>query len=483
MTEADKTMKTKPTVIVIGAGPAGLAAAQQLAEAGHRVSLFEADNTVGGLARSFSLWGQRVDCGPHRFFSSDSMVNDYFTRMVGQDYTLVNRLTRIYYGNKFFLYPLQAANALGNLPLRTVVEILLSYAGQRLAPLKEPRTFEEWVVNRFGRKLFEIFFKNYSEKLWGIPCAKIDADWAAQRIKRLSLWEAVKGALGGKAGQRHKTLLEQFAYPKGGSGMLYERIAQEFCQAGGQLHLQSPVRGIVQDEKGKVRGVELANGTRQLADVLVSTMPLTTMVKGLQGCPSEVRAACERLTYRNTILVYVEVEARDLFPDNWIYVHSPDVRHGRITNFRNWCPSLTGDKASTILCVEYWCFDHDEIWQRDEAWMGRLAIDELRKIKVLRPEHRTANTFMLHLPRCYPVYETGYQRDVLRIKGYLDGIPNLLAIGRYGAFKYNNQDHSLLMGLLAARQISGGQDQQLWEINTDSEYQEHSEVRYGKEGG
>jgi protoporphyrinogen oxidase len=465
-------------IIVIGAGPAGLTAAHKLVESGHEVKLFESGKEVGGLARSFELWGQRVDCGPHRFFSSDKIVNDYFKAIIGEDYTLVNRLTRIFYRNKFFFYPLQAMNALGNLPVTTVAKILLSYAKQRAMPIKDPQTFEEWVTDRFGKELFSIFFKNYSEKLWGIPCSKIDADWAAQRIKKLSLWEAVKSSVFGNKGNKHKTLVDQFAFPKGGTGMLYERIGEEFVKAGGHLFLNSPVKGVLQDENGKATGIELVNGEKHMADQVISTMPLTLMVKGLAHSPAEVKAACDKLYYRNTILVYVEVDATDLFPDNWIYVHSPEVVHGRITNFRNWCPSLYGDKKTTILCLEYWCFDTDDIWKKDEASMGKMAEEELRTMKLIKPTDKILNSYLLHIPKCYPVYETGYMKNLTPVQQYLDSIEGLMVIGRYGAFKYNNQDHSILMGLLAARQINSGKDQHLWSINTDSEYQEQGEVEY-----
>jgi protoporphyrinogen oxidase len=465
-------------IIVIGAGPAGLTAAHQLAKAGCDVTLFEAGNDVGGLARSFDLWGQRVDCGPHRFFSSDKIVNDFFAEIVQSDYTLVNRLTRIYYRNKFFYYPLQPFNALSNLPITTVFGILFSYAKQRLTPIANPQTFEEWVINRFGKKLFGIFFKNYSEKLWGIPCSKIDADWAAQRIKKLSLWEAVKGALIGNKGNKHKTLVDQFAYPKNGTGMLYESMAEQYKNYGGKLYLNAAVKKIIQDENGEVRGVELQNGETHLADKVISTMPLTNMVKGLQYASALVKQASEKLYFRNTILVYVEIDNANLFPDNWIYVHSPEVLHGRITNFRNWCPSLYRDKKTSILCLEYWCFEHDEIWKSSEVEMGKLAEVELRKLNLISAKDKVLNTHLLHIPKCYPVYETGYAKHVDVVKNYLETIPNLLVIGRYGAFKYNNQDHSILMGLLAAKQIVLGNNQHLWNINTDDEYQEQGNVEY-----
>jgi protoporphyrinogen oxidase len=470
-------------ILIIGAGPAGLSAAYKLAEAGAEVEVFEAGPHVGGLARSFDLWGQRVDCGPHRFFSQDKIVNDFFKEVVKDDYVMVNRLTRIYYNNRFFYYPLKVFNVLSNLNLYTVAHILLSYFHQRINPIKNPKTFEEWVVNKFGHKLFSIFFKNYSEKLWGIPCSKIDADWAAQRIKKLSLWEAVKGALVGDKSQKHKTLVDQFAFPKRGTGTIYEKMAAYIESKGGKVHRNTPVKRIIRDENGKAAGIELAGpspleeGFRERAgDVVVSTMPLTLMVKGLANVSSDVQFACDQLYYRNTILVYLEIDAINLFPDNWIYVHSPEVKHGRITNFRNWSPDLCGDKNTTILCLEYWCFENDGIWKADDKHLSDIASEEIRKIKLLPAETKILNTFVMKLPRCYPVYETGYGKHLSVIQEYVNSIPDLLAIGRYGAFKYNNQDHSILMGLLAAREILTGKNQNLWSINTDSEYQEKAEV-------
>ncbi|MBI4944822.1 MAG: FAD-dependent oxidoreductase [Bacteroidetes bacterium] len=463
-------------VIIIGAGPAGLSCAYKLAEAGCQVEVFEASPHVGGLARSFDLWGQRVDCGPHRFFSQDKIVNDFFKEVVGNDYTMIDRLTRIYYNNKYFFYPLKPLNAFANLGPFTVLQVLVSYFFQRLTPIKDPKTFEEWIVNRFGKKLFGIFFKNYTEKLWGIPCSKIDADWAAQRIKKLSLWEAVKNAFFGDKGKKHKTLVDQFAYPKGGTGMIYEKMKNFVKSKGGKVHQNAAVKKILKNENGNVNGIELSNGEKVFSEFVVSTMPLTLMVKGLDNVPKEVIAACDKLYYRNTILVYLEIDSTTLFPDNWIYVHDPKVQHGRITNFRNWGISLYGDKKTTILCLEYWCFEKDEVWTIDDKHLSELAKTEVKKIKLVPQDAVILNSFVMRLSRCYPVYEIGYEKHLEIIQEYVNSIPNILAIGRYGAFKYNNQDHSILMGLLAAREIITGKKQNLWDINTDTEYQETQEV-------
>ncbi len=463
------------SILIIGAGPAGLTAAYKLAQAGYRVSVYEAGAHVGGLARSFALWGQTVDCGPHRFFSNDKIVNDFFKEVVKDDFVNVERLTRIYYNNHFFYYPLKVSNVLLNIGPVGIFQILWSYALTRINPIKNPQTFEDWVIDRFGKKLYSIFFKNYSEKLWGIPCAKIDADWAAQRIKKFSLVEAVKTALFGNKGNKHKTLVDQFAYPKHGTGSIYTKMKAFIEQNGGAIHLNTPVKRILANEE-KAYAIELNTGEVIHADEIISTMPLTLMVKGLPAVPQPVVEACNKLYYRNTILVYIEVADSNLFPDNWVYVHSPEVIHGRITNFRNWSPQLYGDRTTTILCLEYWCFDNDEIWSKGQDYFGKLAEQEVKKIKLVKPETKILNSEVIKLPHCYPVYETGYMQHVKIIQQYLETVSNLRAIGRYGSFKYNNQDHSILMGLLAAREIIKGSNEDLWAINTDSEYQEKGEA-------
>ncbi|MCX6287335.1 MAG: FAD-dependent oxidoreductase [Bacteroidetes bacterium] len=464
-------------VLIIGAGPAGLSCGYELTKAGIDVEVYEASPFVGGMARSFDLWGQRVDMGPHRFFSKEQHINEFFTTLVKDDYTLVNRLTRIYYRNRFFHYPIKLFNVLRNLPPTTILLILWEYLRIKLFPYKNPTTFEEWVSNRFGRKLFEIFFKHYSEKLWGIPCSKIDADWAAQRIKSLSLWEAVISAIFGNKGDKHKTLLDQFAYPNNGTGILYERAAEYITAHGGKVNLQMPVKKVIQDASGKVTGIELKDGSIVTADRVVSTMPLTIMVKGLKDVPADVISAAEKLYFRNTILAYLEVDSMELFSDNWIYVHSPEVKHGRITNFRNWSKELNRDKKTTILCMEFWAFDNDPIWKEQDETIAELAKKEIHIMKLVPLQTKILNSYILRVPRCYPVYETGYQVNLKKVENYLDTVENLIPIGRYGAFKYNNQDHSILMGILAADKITQGLDIDLWKINTDVEYQEDARIK------
>ncbi|MBK8808080.1 MAG: FAD-dependent oxidoreductase [Bacteroidales bacterium] len=460
-------------IIIIGAGPAGLSCAFHLAKHGHNVEVYEASNLIGGMARSFDLWNQRVDLGPHRFFSKQKEVNDFFIELIKDDYTLVKRQTRIFYNNRYFDYPLKLGNVLKNLPFVTVIGILWHYFLQRLKPIKEPKNFEEWVTNRFGKKLFELFFKNYTEKLWGIKCSQIDADWAAQRIKNLSLFEAVKTAIVGNRGNKHKTLIDEFAYPNHGTGTIYERAVDYIHANGGNVFLNKPIKRVLLDENNTTaKGIELIDGTICYADSVVSTMPLTLLVKGLQAVPDAVSDAISKLYFRNTILVYLEINQEFLFTDNWLYIHSPNVKHGRVTNFRNWSPHLNKDQKSTILCMEFWCFENDEIWNGDENNISKTAQEEIYKINLIPPSAQILNTKIIKIPKCYPVYETGYQSNLNEIVTYLKTIKSLYPIGRYGAFKYNNQDHSILMGILAANNIMGKTETDLWLINTDTEYHE-----------
>ena len=465
----------KAAVGIVGGGPAGMTAAYELVKAGCDVEVFEASSAVGGMAKSIDLWGRTVDLGPHRFFSHDSRVNRLWLEVVGRDYEMIDRLTRILYKGKFYHYPLRPFNALGNLGLREAALCLASYAREGIAPTRmgDPPSFEEWVVRRFGRRLFGIFFKTYSEKLWGIPCSDLDADFAAQRIKKFSLLEAMKSAIGVGA-VRHKTLADQFAYPRGGSGAVYQRMAASCEARGGRVHLNTPVRRVV-CEGARAVGVELACGRRVTFDHVISSMPITDLIAEMADVPAAVSAACGQLRFRNTILVYLRMPRRDLFPDHWLYVHAAELTTGRITNFRNWTsrdPSACGE---TILALEYWCYSDDPIWiETDEALID-LARDEVSRAGLDGGEGAVEGR-VVRIPNAYPVYAKGYRAPLAVVTAHLKAIQGLSVIGRYGAFKYNNQDHSILMGMLAAQNIHEGARNDLWAINTDYEYQESSRI-------
>jgi protoporphyrinogen oxidase len=460
------------TVGVVGAGPAGLTAAYLLGKKGFAVDVFEADSTVGGMCRTIELWNSKVDIGPHRFFSNDKRVNELWLEVVGSDYEMVNRLTRIFYKGKYFDYPLKPVNAFVNLGPAETARCLLSYAQQRFTPNGHSEDFESWVVKRFGYRLYNIFFKTYSEKLWGIPCTELDVDFAAQRIKKLSLYEAVKNAFFGGGG--HKTLVDEFAYPLGGTGMVYQKMADRIKAANGRVYTSSPIKKITV-ENGKATGLVLASGERKTYDHVVSTMPMTHLVRTMDNVPAEVREKVDRLKFRNTIIVYLHVEGGNLFPDNWLYVHSSTLRTGRITNFRNWVPQICGTD-NTILALEFWANTDEELWTFDDARMIDLAVKDIRNTGLIG-NNTILDGAVYRVPRCYPVYGKGYKENLQTIQPWLDEIENLHPIGRYGSFKYNNQDHSILMGILASENISGGHSHNLWEVNTDYEsYQEATRI-------
>lgn len=454
---------------IIGAGPAGLAAAYELTKQGVSVDVFEGGRSLGGMAGSFALWGQIVDFGPHRFFSTDGRVNAVWREVMGDDYDMIDRLTRIYYNNTFFDYPLKALDALKGLGFPEAVRCIGSYGLARLFPQVNETTFQSWVSNRFGSRLFEIFFKSYSEKLWGISCDDLDADFAAQRIKQFSLSAAIKAAILGTQGSRHKTLLDQFAYPKRGSGDLYRKMGGKIEAGGGRIHLDAPVRrvGIDQAEKPFI---ELRTGEIGRFDHVISSMPLTALVAGLDP-PAPIAECAARLRFRNTILCYLEIEGDSYFPDQWIYVHSPNLQTGRITNFRNWSPSLCGQSPNTIVCLEYWCNGDDSLWSTPDAQIGVIARREMLEAG-LAGNATILNDHVVRVAKSYPVYGRGYRRNLEPIEQFLRTFPRVHPIGRYGAFKYNNQDHSILMGILVAENIAGSAAHDLWKINTDGNYQE-----------
>jgi protoporphyrinogen oxidase len=469
----DKMDKNK-VVAIIGAGPAGITAAYELAKNNIEVHVYEASTQAGGMAKTIDLWGQRVDIGPHRFFSSDPRVNKLWLEVVEKDYQMVNRLTRIFYKNKFFYYPLRAFNALFNLGLIQAFLCITSYARYKLFPLKDESTFENWIINRFGKRLYTIFFKAYSEKLWGISCKELDADFATQRIKKLSLYEAIKNALFKGMSNKHKTLVDQFAYPLEGAGMVYERMARKVEDLKGKVFFESPVNKVIIDNDNITTGIELATGEFRPYDYVISSMPINLLVTRFPNIPEKVKNAVDALKFRNTIIVYLKVNNKDLFPDQWLYIHSPELRVGRVTNFRNWVPTLCKDEESTIIALEYWCYNSDSMWNSSDKDLIETASLEIEKTGLISGE-KIEDGYVYKIQSSYPVYNSGYKEQLSHIENYIRSIKNLDLIGRCGAFKYNNQDHSILMGILVAENIVNSKvSHDLWAINTGDEYQESS---------
>ena len=464
--------KIPSSVAVIGAGPAGLAAAYKLQTSGVNVTLYEASDSVGGMAKSFDLWDQIVDLGPHRFFSSDRRVNEFWINAVDHEYVMVKRLTRIYYNKKFFSYPIEPVNALLGLGIFEAVRCVFSFLLVKVRPNPDESKFDSWVVNRFGRRLFAIFFMSYTEKLWGIKCSNLDADFAAQRIKKLSLYEAIKGAFIGTSKKKHRTLVDEFAYPKFGAGDVYSRLAQKFISAGGTLNLSAPVVDVKMQE-GLV-GIRAKESELAFYEHVVSTMPLTVLIQKI-GAPVDIVEKAKELKFRNTILVYLEVTGATPFPDQWIYVHASELQTGRITNFSNWTKTINKNQDKNIICLEFWCYNEDKIWVAEDTEMIQLATGELYATGLVEKDS-VLRGFVQRVPKCYPVYSSGYRETLEPIQKYLNTVEAITPIGRYGSFKYNNQDHSILMGILAANNLLQFESTDLWTINTDYEYQESARI-------
>jgi protoporphyrinogen oxidase len=473
-------------VVIIGGGPAGLTAAYELGKAGVRSIVLEKDAVIGGLSRTVHYKGYYFDIGGHRFFTKVKAVEDMWREVLPAGAFLRRpRLSRIYYNKKFFYYPLRATNALLGLGLWNSFLILLSYGQAQLFPAKSETTFEQWVTNRFGRRLYRTFFKTYTEKVWGIPCSEIMAEWAAQRIKGLSLVSAVKNALikqsPSSKGDVIKTLIDEFDYPERGPGMMWERVAEIVELKGTRLELASPVLAI-RWAAGRVTSVEVdLRGRRESIEGtdVISSMPVQELIQKLDPPPpAEVRAAAQELHYRDFLTVAVIVNQADVFPDNWIYIHDPAVKVGRIQNFKNWSPRMVPDPSKTCLGLEYFCFEGDGLWTMSDDALVTLATRELQLLGLARPGD-VEDGAVVRMPKAYPVYDGGYAQALATIRGFLAGIENLQLVGRNGMHKYNNQDHSMLTAMLAARNILG-EKYDLWKVNVEQEYHEEVSDRSGR---
>ncbi len=460
-------------VVILGAGPAGLTAAYELAKAGVTSTVLEADETVGGLARTVVYKGYRFDIGGHRFFTKVSAVEDLWHEILGDDLLSRPRLSRIYYGGKFFSYPLRPFNALEGLGLVETLRCLASYGRARLAPLQPEGDFASWVTNRFGRRLFDLFFKTYTEKVWGIPCSQIQAEWAAQRIRGLSLSTAIRNAIfGERARNKHdvvKTLVDRFYYPRHGPGMMWERTRDEVERRGSDVRLNAPVKRIFWRE-GAVEGVEAADEVFT-GSHFISSIAIRDLIESLTPSPpEEVVQAARKLHYRDFLTIALVLRRKEMFPDNWIYVHDPSVKMGRIQNFNNWSPGMTPDPETTCLGLEYFCFEGDGLWSMTDQELMELGKQELRKLGLARPDD-VVDGAVVRMRKAYPIYDGHYAPAVRAVRTFLKRLPNLQLVGRNGMHRYNNQDHSMFTALLAARNILGGQ-YDLWRVNVDEEYLE-----------
>lgn len=460
-------------MVVIGAGPAGLAAAYEFARHGTSGVLLESHSDVGGLSRTVERDGYRFDIGGHRFFSKSPEIQSLWDQMAFEPLLVRPRLSRIYYDHKFYDYPLKAGNALKNMGLLSAVACVGSYARSRLFPIRNPSSLEEWVINEFGSRLYRMFFKPYTEKVWGISCDQIGADWAAQRIKGLSLGKAIASALFGRRQSRDvKTLIEEFRYPRLGPGQLWEDCARRVRDAGWSVRLASKVTGIERTEDRIVSViVETRGGNTETVPCgqVLSSMPLKDMILGMRPqAPESVIDAAEGLAYRDFITVALVLDTAETFPDNWIYVHSPDVKLGRVQNFKNWSPDLVPDKSTTCLGLEYFCNVGDALWNMSDDDLVRLGYDEITRLGLT--DGGLIKGYVVRVPKAYPVYDQDYQQRLRVIRQWLEGIVNLQCIGRNAQHRYNNMDHSMMTALIAARNIIAGVRRDPWSVNEDAEY-------------
>jgi len=473
-------LRTGDRVVVCGAGPAGLTAAYLLGKAGHPVTVLEADQLVGGLARTVEHRGYRFDLGGHRFFTQLPMVQAMWEELLGDELIDVPRLSRIYYKGRYFQYPLQVADVLRGLGPVECARILASYAKARLVPARRVESFEQWVSNRFGRRLYRLFFKTYTEKVWGVPCTEIRAEWAAQRIQGLSLVRALLTAtpLNRRSG-RLKTLLHEFKYPRRGPGQMWDACRDRVTEQGGQVLLGHRVTRL-EMEDGRVRAMwaRTPDGDRRFdAEHFISTAPLRALVQAAgDAAPPPARVAARGLSYRDFIVVALVLDRPALFPDNWLYIHSPEVRVARVQNFNNWSAALVPDSGRTCLGLEYFCNRDDDLWAMDDAALAALAGRELSQLG-LRRGAAVVDAAVVRVPDAYPVYDSTYRAHLEVVRQFLDPIANLHTIGRNGMHKYNNQDHSMYAAMLTVANMHGA-SHDVWSVNTDFEYHEAGRLRH-----
>lgn len=464
-------------IIIIGAGPAGLTAAYELSRLGEHSVILEADTVVGGISRTVNYNGYRFDIGGHRFFSKVPYINELWQEILAEDFLVRPRLSRIHYRGHFFDYPLKPLNAFSGLGPLEVSRVCLSYVRSQILPYGDDDNFELWVANRFGYRLYDIFFKTYTEKVWGIPCNEISSDWAAQRIKNLSLKSALYNALSGKNGGNGKlvtTLIDEFQYPRLGPGMMWERceglLAEKSNPTLGGEHVAR-----IRHRNKHVECITTENSsgawTEFSSEYFISSMPLRELIFALDPPPPEhVLRAANNLRYRDYLTVVLMINREQVFPDNWIYIHTPEVKLGRVQNYKNWSRDMVPDASRTSLGLEYFLWENDEEWRWPNERLIELGIRECAQIGLIEPNEVVDNT-VVRMKKAYPVYDQNYHFSLAIIRDYLASFTNLQTIGRNGLHRYNNQDHSMLTGIYAARNICG-ECQDVWAVNTEAEYHE-----------
>jgi protoporphyrinogen oxidase len=471
--------------VVIGAGPAGLTAAYLLSKQGHAVTVLEGDDIVGGISRTAQYKGFRFDIGGHRFFTKIAPVEALWHEILGQEFISVPRMSRIHYNGKYFDYPLKAANALFGLGIWQTIRIILSYIKARLWPSKVEENLEQWVSNRFGTRLYQIFFKTYTEKVWGIPCTEIRAEWAAQRIQGLSLTKAILSAAQlNKRSTKIKTLINEFQYPRLGPGQMWEMCRDRVVEMGNPVLMKHYAHRI-DVAQGRVTGVwaKTPEGEKHFpADHVINTMPVRNLVQAITPAPpAPVVEAAEGLKYRDFLTVALMLDKQNLFPDNWIYIHTPGVKVGRIQNFNNWSQAMVPVPGMTCIGMEYFCFEGDGLWESKDEDLVALAARELESLG-LASASLVKDGAVVRMTKAYPTYDSKYRGYLDTVREHIDRISNLHTVGRNGMHKYNNQDHSMLTAMMALWNMQGA-SHDLWAVNTDFEYHEEQKLEESATAG
>ena len=459
------------TTIVLGGGPAGLTAGYLLGKAGRDVVVLEAEDQVGGLAKTVEVDGYRFDLGGHRFFTKSVEVDTLWHEVLGEEFLLRPRMSRIFWNNRYLDYPLRGPDVIKQLGPIELTRCMASYLRAAARRNKVDNSLEDWVSNRFGRRLFELFFKTYNEKVWGVPASEIRAEWAAQRIKGLSFFSAAKAAFFGNKGNKVKSLISEFNYPRFGPGQMWDAMTDAIEEQGGEVRLKSPVDRL-ELAGNRVVEVSAAGVTYTLPDSVISSLPLRNMVEMISPPPpQEVLDAARGLRYRDFLTVALVVDGDDLFPDNWIYIHEPSVQVGRIQNYRSWSPWMVPDPDKACVGLEYFCFAGDDLWTMDDDALVELASRELEQLG-LAPRSKVERGFATRVPKAYPIYDADYAERVAVVRSWLDGIENLQQVGRNGLHRYNNSDHSMLTAMRAVDNLLAGAHHDIWEVNAESVYHE-----------
>ncbi|QNE31987.1 NAD(P)/FAD-dependent oxidoreductase [Sphingomonas sp. NBWT7] len=472
-------------VAIIGAGPAGLTAAYLLGKAGYSVTVIEKDpRYVGGISRTVEHDGYRFDIGGHRFFSKSKDVVDLWNEILPHDFIERPRMSRIYYEGKFYSYPLRAFEALWNLGIWRSALCMASFAKAKLLPNTRVKSFEDWTVNAFGWKLYSIFFKTYTEKVWGMPCDTMSADWAAQRIKGLSLWGAVtdglKRSLGlnkrPNDGMAVKTLLESFRYPRLGPGMMWEAARDHVIAHGNHVLMGHQLKQLAFNDVTQRWTVTASDGDGGTVAInaahVISSAPMRELASRLHPLPATLPEAAN-LKYRDFLTVALMIRSPDLFPDNWIYIHDSKVKVGRVQNFRSWSPEMVPDPEVACVGLEYFCFEGDGLWSSSDAELVALATREMAQLGLCGAEQVIGGT-VVRQEKAYPVYDEDYAANVDALRREIEArYPTLHCVGRNGMHRYNNQDHAMMTAMLTVRNIAAGaRVYDIWAVNEDAEYHE-----------